>query len=87
MDTTAMGTLVISIYKSYGVVLFEGAVQLKLFPETNLSNGTTVRHNSSKYGTNYVPSFMQTFCLAALLTMPSQLSSSTNHAITTYQLY
>jgi len=36
MDTTGMETLVISIYQSYGAVLFEGAVQLKLFLETKL---------------------------------------------------
>ena len=36
MDTTGMETLVISIYQSYGAVLFEFAVQLKLFSETKL---------------------------------------------------
>ena len=36
MDTIGMGTLVMSIYKSYGVVLIKGAVQLKLFPETKI---------------------------------------------------
>ena len=57
MDTTGIGTPVISVYKSYGAVLFEGVVQLKLFPETNPSNSTAVWHNSrvqhksSKYGT------------------------------------
>jgi len=34
MDTTGMGILVISVYRSYGAVLFEGVLQLKLFPET-----------------------------------------------------
>jgi len=33
MNTSGMGALVISVYKKYGVVLFEGAIQLKLFPE------------------------------------------------------
>jgi len=28
-----MGTLVINVFETYGVVLFEGAVQLKSFPE------------------------------------------------------
>ena len=47
-----MKTLVISVYKRYDLVLFEGAVQLKLFPETKINrlNSTTVQHNSSKYG-------------------------------------
>jgi len=35
MNTTGMGTLV-HVYKSYGAVLFEGAVQLKLFTETKI---------------------------------------------------
>ena len=54
-----MGALVISVYKKYGAVLFEGEAQLILFPETriNPSNSTTVRYNlrvrhkSNKYGT------------------------------------
>ena len=58
MNTSGIGALVISVYKKYGVVLFEGAVQLTLFSETriNPSNSTAVRHNSrvrhksSKYG-------------------------------------
>ena len=33
MDTTGTGAPVKSVYKRYGAVLFEGAVQLKLFPE------------------------------------------------------
>ena len=31
MDTTGMGILVISVYKSYGAVLFEDVVQLNYF--------------------------------------------------------
>jgi len=31
-----MGAQVISVYKKYGAVLFEGAVQFTLFPETSL---------------------------------------------------
>ena len=38
MSTLGMKTLVISVYKSYGVVLFEGVVQLKLFPETKIKS-------------------------------------------------
>ena len=34
MNTLGMKILVISVYKIYGAVLFEGVVQLKLFPET-----------------------------------------------------
>ena len=34
MNTSDMKTLVINVYKQYGVVLFEGVVQLILFPET-----------------------------------------------------
>ena len=33
MNTTGIGTLVIGLYKGYGVVLFEGGVYY-LFPET-----------------------------------------------------
>jgi len=33
IHTTVMGTLVISEYKRYAAVLFEGVVQLKLFVE------------------------------------------------------
>ena len=33
---TGMKTLVISVCKKYGMVIFEGAVQLKLFPETKI---------------------------------------------------
>ena len=36
MNTSGMGALVISVCKNYGVVLFEGAVQLTLFPETRI---------------------------------------------------
>lgn len=36
VNTTGMGTLVISVYKRYGAVLFEDAVQLKLFPVTKI---------------------------------------------------
>ena len=36
MNTTGMGTLIICVYKRYGVVLFDGMVQLKLFPETKI---------------------------------------------------
>ena len=58
MNTSGMGVLVISVQKKYSAVLFEGAVQLTLFPESSInpSNSTTVRHNSrvwhksSKYG-------------------------------------
>ena len=35
MDMNTSGT-VISAYKKYGVVLFEGVVQLTLFPETRI---------------------------------------------------
>jgi len=34
MNTSGKGILVISVYKKYGAELFEGAAQLKLFPET-----------------------------------------------------
>ena len=37
MNTSGMGALVISILKKYGVVLFKGAVQLTLFPETRVT--------------------------------------------------
>ena len=33
MNTSGMGTLVISVYKKYVAILFEGVIQLKLFPE------------------------------------------------------
>jgi len=36
MNILGMGVLVISVYKKYGAVLFEGAVQLTLFPETRI---------------------------------------------------
>jgi len=36
MNTSDMGSLVISVYKKYGAVIFEGAVQLTLFPETRI---------------------------------------------------
>ena len=36
MITLGMGVLVISVDKKYGAVLFEGAVQLTLFPETRI---------------------------------------------------
>ena len=36
MNTNGEGTLVIIVYKRYGAVQFEGAVQLKLFPETRV---------------------------------------------------
>ena len=36
MNTSGMGVLVISVYKKYGAVLIEGAVQLTLFPETRI---------------------------------------------------
>ena len=36
MNSSGMGLLVISVYKNYGAVLFEGAVQLALFPETRI---------------------------------------------------
>ena len=38
MNTSGMGVLVISVYKKYGAVLFEGAVQLILFPETTIKS-------------------------------------------------
>ena len=47
MNTKGTKTLVISVYKKYGMVLFDGAVQLKLFPETKIKNpskNTGVRH-------------------------------------------
>ena len=31
MNASGMKTLAINVYKKYGVVLFEGAVQLKIF--------------------------------------------------------
>jgi len=34
MNTSGMRALVISVYKKYGAVLFEGVVQFTLFPET-----------------------------------------------------
>ena len=36
MNISGVGALVISVYKKYGPVLFEGAVQLTLFPETRI---------------------------------------------------
>ena len=36
MNTSGMGVLVIIVYKKYGAVLFEGAVQLTLLPETRI---------------------------------------------------
>ena len=36
MNTSGMKTLVISVYTKYGAALFEGVVQLKLFPETKI---------------------------------------------------
>jgi len=36
MNTSGMEALVISVYKKYDVVLFEGVVQLTLFPETRI---------------------------------------------------
>ena len=36
MNTTGIKTLVISVYNKYSAVLFEGAVQLKIFPETKI---------------------------------------------------
>jgi len=36
MKTKGMGTLVISVYKKYGAILFEGVEQLILFPETKI---------------------------------------------------
>jgi len=36
MNTTGMGALLISVCKKYGAVLFEGAMQLTLFPETRI---------------------------------------------------
>ena len=36
MNASGMGALVISVYKKYSVVLFEGAAQLTLFPETRI---------------------------------------------------
>jgi len=36
MNISGMKTLVISAYKRYGAVLFEGVAQLKLFPETKI---------------------------------------------------
>ena len=35
MNTSGMGALLISAHKKYGTVLFEGVVQLTLFPEAN----------------------------------------------------
>ena len=36
MNTSGMEALVINVYKKYGVVLFEGAVQFTLFPEARI---------------------------------------------------
>jgi len=36
MNTSGMGALVISVYKNYGAVLFEGTVQLTLFPKKRI---------------------------------------------------
>ena len=36
MNTSGIGALVISVYKKYGAVLFEGVIQLTLFPETRI---------------------------------------------------
>jgi len=36
MNTLGMGVLVISVNKKYGTVLFKGAAQLTLFPETRI---------------------------------------------------
>ena len=43
----SLGTPLISVYKRYGVVLFEGVVQLKLFSETEIKpfHSVTVRVN------------------------------------------
>jgi len=55
MNTSGMGALKKSVYKIYGALLFEGAVQLLLFPETR-TKPTAVQHNprvwhkSNKYG-------------------------------------
>jgi len=38
MNASGMGVLVINVYKKYGVVLFEGVVQLTLFPETRVKS-------------------------------------------------
>ena len=38
MNTSGMGVQVISVYKKYGAVLFEDAVQLTLFPKTRPKN-------------------------------------------------
>ena len=48
MNTTGMGTVAITVYKRYSVVLSEGVVKLKLNPETKIkpSNSTAVWHNS-----------------------------------------
>ena len=36
MNTLGMGVLVISVYKKYGAILLEGAVQLTLIPKTRI---------------------------------------------------
>ena len=36
MDSSGMGKLAINFLKRHGAILFEGAVQLKLFPETKI---------------------------------------------------
>ena len=38
MNTSGMGVLVISAYKKYDAVLFEGAVQFTLLPETRIKS-------------------------------------------------
>jgi len=38
MNTSGMETQAISVYKTYGVVPFEGVAQLKLFPETKIKS-------------------------------------------------
>jgi len=56
-NTSGMGALVISVYEKYGVVLFEGAVQLTtLFPKTSPSNsipqcGTIRRCDTNRVNT------------------------------------
>ena len=54
MNTSGMKTLVISVYKKYGAVLFKGVAQLKLFPET------TIKHLEWYHGVAQLKLFPET---------------------------
>ena len=38
MNTSGMGALVISVYRTFGAVLIEGAVQVTFYPETRIKH-------------------------------------------------